>query len=307
MINSEESIDLVVGDWMSEGNMPAASNRKLSGKRDICISLTQVLIQLTSGEDGFENSFLEVIEPALPTIAEKKLKVAVNAGAADPQMLQQRVQKLIDSLGLSLKTAWISGDDVMEQVTAVMATGDSVLSSIDTGDNLSEWDQKPIAAQAYLGAFGVAEAFRRGADIVLCGRVADASVCMGGAIWWHDWSRENLPELAAALIAGHLIECSSYVTGANFSGFKTIPRSEDPGLPIAEIGGNGELFITKIKGTGGSVTPETVKAQLLYEIQGPWSVEITSTWSSLTDFGKVFQFRRNSSFRKHTHRRRRIR
>jgi hypothetical protein len=198
------------------------------------------------------------------------MKVAVNAGAADAQLLQQKVQSLIDNLKLDLKTAWISGDDVIEQVNAKRGMGDMALNSIDTGESLSEWDFKPIAAQAYLGSFGVAEAFRRGADIVICGRVADASVCIGGAIWWHNWSRENLPELAASLIAGHLIECSTYVTGANFTGFKKIPRCEDPGLPIAEIGPNGEVAITKIKGSGGAVTSETVKAQLLYEIQGPW-------------------------------------
>jgi len=208
----------------------------------------------------------------LPAIAAKKIKVAVNAGAADPHLLQQKVQSLIDNLQLNLKTAWISGDDVIEQVNAKMATGDMSLNSIDTGEAISKWDLKPVAAQAYLGSFGVAEAFRRDADIVICGRVADASVCMGGAVWWHNWSRENLPELAASLIAGHLVECSTYVTGANFSGFKNIPRHDDPGLPIAEIGGNGELIITKIKGSGGAVTSETVKAQLLYEIQGPWLV-----------------------------------
>lgn len=211
-----------------------------------------------------------MIEPALPGIAARKLKVAVNAGAADPQLLQQRVQSLIDKLKLDLKTAWISGDDVIEQVKAKVASHVSSLNSIDTGESLSQWNLKPVNAQAYLGAFGVAEAFRKGADIVLCGRVADASVSMGGAIWWHNWTRENLPELAASLIAGHLVECSTYVTGANFTGFKKIPGREDPGLPIAEIGANGELIITKIKGSGGAVTSETVKSQLLYEIQGPW-------------------------------------
>lgn len=182
------------------------------------------------------------------------------------------MQRLIDGLGLKLKTAWISGDDVIEQVKRKAAVGDASLSSIDTGEQLSGWDFKPVAAQAYLGSFGVAEAFKREADIVICGRVADASVCMGGAIWWHDWKRENLPEIASSLIAGHLIECSTYVTGANFSGFKSVPNAEDPGLPIAEISANGDLIITKIKGTGGMVTSETVKAQLLYEIQGPWQV-----------------------------------
>lgn len=168
--------------------------------------------------------------------------------------------------------AWVSGDDVIDQVNKHMASGEAVLKSIDTGEQLSNWQFKPVAAQAYLGAFGVAKAFESGANIVICGRVADASPTIGGAIWWFNWNRENLPELASALVAGHLVECSTYITGANFSGFKTIPRNEDPGLPIAEIHANGEFLITKLKGTGGAVTTETVKAQLLYEIQGPWYV-----------------------------------
>lgn len=203
-------------------------------------------------------------------IAEKGLRLAVNAGASDPQALKERVQKLIRIRGLRLNVAWISGDDVIEQVKTGIKDKTSCFESIDTGESLPEWQFQPVAAQAYLGAFGVAEAFRRGADIVICGRVADASVCMGAAIWWHGWNRDNLPELASSLIAGHLVECSTYVTGANFTGFKTIPGTDDPGLPIAEIGSKGELTIRKVGGTGGAVTVETVKAQLLYEIQGPW-------------------------------------
>ncbi|KAK5044466.1 hypothetical protein LTR84_010747 [Exophiala bonariae] len=252
MVNSSEPIDLIIGDWMSEGNMPACSTRKLAG------------------EPGFEASFLEVLEPVLPKIAERGVKVAVNAGGSDAQLLATIVQKLSDQQNLDLIVAWVSGDDVFEQVNKHLTSGKAVLNSIDTGEQISDWKFKPVAAQAYLGAFGVAKAFELGANIVICGRVADASPTIGGAIWWYNWTRDNLQELAFSLVAGHLVECSTYITGANFSGFKSIPRSEDPGLPIAEIHSNGEFVITKLTGSGGAVTTETVKAQLLYEIQGPW-------------------------------------
>lgn len=211
-----------------------------------------------------------MLEPNLAKIAQRRVKIAVNAGAADPSLLQKRIQTKIRDLGLCLKTAWISGDDVLKQIKHKFAEGTSTFENIDTGSELKEWPHEILAAQAYLGSFGVAEALRGGADIVVCGRVADASVCMGGAIWWHAWDRSNILELAASLIAGHLIECSTYITGGNFSGFKSIPNLDSPGLPIVEIGSQGEILLKKVRNSGGSLTRDTVKSQLLYEIQGPW-------------------------------------
>lgn len=115
------------------------------------------------------------------------------------------------------------------------------------------------------------EAFRHGADIVLCGRVADASPTMACAAYSHGWKRKDYPQLAHAFIAGHLIECSTYVTGGNFSGFKSLPGlSLDIAFPIAEIQSDGDFYITMQKDKHGMVTVDTCKAQLLYEIQGPY-------------------------------------
>lgn len=138
------------------------------------------------------------------------------------------------------------------------------------GERLKDWPFEPISAHAYLGGLGIAEAFRNDADIVICGRVSDASPVVGAAYWWHGWTRENLQELANAFVAGHMIECSNYVFGGNFSGFKEVDGKNDIGYPIAEIGKKGDVIITKQKGTGGIVSLDTCKSQLLYEIQGPW-------------------------------------
>lgn len=138
------------------------------------------------------------------------------------------------------------------------------------GRNLRDWEFEPIYAQAYLGGWGICEALKQGADIVLCGRVADASPTIGIAAYHYGWAKDSYQELAAAFVAGHFIECSTYVTGGNFSGFKSLPgKVTNFGFPIVEMAANGHFCITKQEGRDGMVTVDTCKAQLLYEIQGP--------------------------------------
>ena len=116
---------------------------------------------------------------------------------------------------------------------------------------------------------GIVAALKEGADIVICGRVTDASPVIGAAAWWYDWSVRHFKEMAGALIAGHLIECGPYACGANFSGFKEfLPELVDLAFPIAEIKSNGECFISKPKSMNGVVNKFNITAQLLYELQG---------------------------------------
>ena len=127
-----------------------------------------------------------------------------------------------------------------------------------------------ISAHAYLGARGIVDGLRRGADIIICGRVADASPVIAAAWFWHDWSETDYDPLAGSLIAGHLIECSAYVTGANFAGLDKYPLDNlvSPGFPIAEIHHDGSCVINKHANTQGMVTMDTVRCQFLYELQG---------------------------------------
>lgn len=138
-------------------------------------------------------------------------------------------------------------------------------------DFLSRSEQMPIvSANAYLGYRAIKAALDAGADIIICGRVADASPVIAAAAWWHGWYENEFDKLAGALVAGHLIECSSYVTGANFAGADEYAVEEfvNLGLPIAEIDNRGECVITKHEQLGGFVTVDTVKCQFLYELQG---------------------------------------
>jgi hypothetical protein len=227
----------------------------------------------TGGEAAYEPTFIEALQPALPHIVQHGIKVAVNAGASDTQKLHQLVTRMCQEQHLHLKVAWISGDEVFPAIQKARAEKRSRFENLCTGELLDDWQHEPLYAQAYLGGLGIAAAFAKGADIVVCGRVSDASPVIGAAVWWHGWSRDQILELANAFVAGHLIECSNYVCGGNFTGFKSLESKgwHDIGYPIAEIGRHGDVVITKSRGSGGGeVSTQTCSSQLLYEIQGPW-------------------------------------
>ncbi|KAH8587094.1 hypothetical protein B0O99DRAFT_694786 [Bisporella sp. PMI_857] len=252
----DEDVSFIVGDWMSEYNMTARGGSK---------------INIKSGSDGeYEQCFVESITPALPDLAKRGIKVAVNAGASDTKKLHDIVTRLVQDLGLKLKVAWIEGDEVFDIVQKGLGSG-STFRSLTTGKDISSWGYEPIYAQCYLGAWGIVEALNEGADIVLCGRVADASPTIACAAYAHKWSRNDLSQLAHAFVAGHFIECSTYVTGGNFSGFKSLPgKSLELSFPVLEIEHDGTFVISKQQHGDGVVSVDTCKAQLLYEIQGPY-------------------------------------
>lgn len=225
---------------------------------------------------GYEPSFLLALEPALEDLAKHGIKLAVNAGNCDTEGLYKVVVQMVQAKGLKLKVAWVSGDEVLSTIKKSLQSGKSTFSNVYTGEILSEWSFEPIYGQCYLGGLGIAAALAQGADIVLCGRVSDASPVIGAAYWYHGWDRNDLDQLANAFVAGHLIECSNYVCGGNFTGFKMLENAggdgwTNIGYPIAEISADGQVVITKQSySSGGAVTVDTCSSQLLYEIQGPW-------------------------------------
>jgi Acyclic terpene utilisation family protein AtuA len=182
--------------------------------------------------------------------------------------------------------AYVTGDDVLDTIQKTQASGGSEFTNIYTKEKLSGWQFKPIYAQAYLGGLGISAAFANGADIVICGRTSDASTVIGSAFWWHDWKRSDLDKLANAFVAGHLLECSTYVCGGNFTGFKTLEEKgwHNIGFPIGEISKDGSVEMTKQINSGGLVSPDSCKSQLLYEIQGPqyYNSDVTAILSNIS-------------------------
>ena len=193
--------------------------------------------------------------------------------------------------GDRLLVAYVSGDDLLNQMkTDILKTGklpphldaenpDINLHALTTA--LLDTKAKPIiSANAYLGARGIVAGLNHGADIIICGRVADASPVIGAAWYWHDWKDTDYDGLAGALVAGHLIECSGYVTGGNFSGFDEFDLDLLVDLPfgIAEIDSDGTAVITKHDHTKGIVNEDVVKCQFLYELQGAIYLNSTHLW-----------------------------
>ncbi|KAF2837370.1 DUF1446-domain-containing protein [Patellaria atrata CBS 101060] len=256
-----EEVDVITGDWMSECNMTLRGSDKLDKLNKRQTSLVGA---------AYEPYFLEEIDPAIPWLAKKGVKVCVNAGASDVEGLAEEVIKLIKKHNVDLKVGYVTGDDVTDAMFALYNKEGEKFPNLPQDKNIQDWGFDPICAQCYLGGTGIAECFAGGADIVVCGRVADAACVMGPAMWWHGWTRENIQELGSTLMIGHIIECSTYATGGYYSGFKDLGVNDtDMGYPIAAIDHKGEAVITMEKGKHGLVSPATVASQLLYEIQGP--------------------------------------
>ncbi|GAA4630395.1 DUF1446 domain-containing protein [Actinoallomurus vinaceus] len=244
-------VDVVTGDYLAEVTMLVLAKNRLK-----------------KPTGGYATTFLRQLEPVAAEIAERGIKVVVNAGGLDPAGLARDTRALLAEAGVDLTVAHVEGDDLTARLTELAAEGHD-LAHLDTGKPFTSWGHEPLTANAYLGGFGIAAALRGGADIVITGRVADASLVTGAAAWWWGWSPDDHDALAGAVVAGHVIECGAQATGGNFSGFTAIPDLRHPGFPIAEVDRDGTSVITKHERTGGAVTVDTVTAQLLYEIGAP--------------------------------------
>lgn len=219
---------------------------------------------------GFIADFLTVLESLLPALAAQPgLKIVTNAGGMAPQECARQAAAILAKWEFdSTRVAAVSGDDLLPRIDELLASGES-FPNLDSGAPLETVRDRLASANAYLGAAGIVSALEQGARIVITGRVADASLTVGPAVhefgWgWNDWDR-----LAAATVAGHLIECGAQATGGMFSGWNETLSLADLGYPIAEITDSGRFAISKPDGTGGAVTAETVAEQLVYEIGDP--------------------------------------
>jgi hypothetical protein len=220
---------------------------------DYLAELTMLILgrdRLRDGSLGYARTFLRQLEDCLGLALERGVKIVSNAGGLNPAGLAGRIREIASAQGLAARIAYVDGDDVRPQAAALGLGAEA------------------LTANAYLGGFGITAALAGGADVVVTGRVTDASMVAGPAAWWHGWTPTAYDELAGAVVAGHVLECGCQATGGNFSGFLSLPRTAQPlGFPLAEVSADGSSVITKHDGTGGVVSLDTVTAQLLYEVQ----------------------------------------
>ncbi|KAF1987325.1 DUF1446-domain-containing protein [Aulographum hederae CBS 113979] len=269
---ANEDVDVIVGDWLSEMTMTIHGTGKIKNREKLASTgKTDLTFEEQLQYAMFAENFMDCFEPAIDDLAKRGIKLAVNAGASDPELLAKLVVKKTQEKGHNVKVAWVEGDDATGAVKAALEKGEG-FQSLMHGRTVKEWGLDPVCAQCYLGGLGIAKALSEGADIVICGRVSDASPIIGAAAWWHQWTSDQFDELAGSLIIGHLLECAAYVTGGYCSDFKDTLREGkhiDMGFPIAAIDHMGHGIMTKEKNTGGKMTVNSVTSQLLYEIQGP--------------------------------------
>lgn len=256
-------VDFITGDYLAEVNIAENAEAMAAGRHP-----------------GWEQTAWDGIEQSIDVLAEKSIKLIINGGAQNPKGLAEKTQELVNEKGLNLKVAYIEGDNLLSQVKAQVAEGalgnhlDGANSKIQRVKNtlaLMDAKGKPVvAANCYLGAREIVKALELGADIIIAGRVADASPVIAAAWYWWGWSETDYDRLAGSLVAGHLIECSGYVTGGNFAGFyeHSLEQLVDIPFGIAEIDNDGSCVVTKHDNTHGFVDVDTVRTQFLYELQG---------------------------------------
>ena len=235
-----------VGEMLTGGEVDV-----LTG--DYLAELTMLILGRDRAKDpslGFAKTFLRQMEESLGLAVDRGVTIVTNAGGLNPAGLAERLRQLAASLGVEVRIAHVEGDDLLPRA-----------------DELGLGS--PLTANAYLGCWGIAACLERGADVVVTGRVTDASLVVGPAAAHFGWANTDFDALAGATVAGHVIECSAQATGGNYSFFTELGDVRHAGFPLADVYADGSSVITKHAGTAGAVTRETVTAQLLYEIAGP--------------------------------------
>lgn len=219
---------------------------------DYLAELTMLILgrdRMKHPERGYAKTFLTQLEDCLGEARDRGVRIVANAGGLNPTGLADAIRALAERLGIDARIAHVEGDDLLSRA-AELGLG------------------SPLTANAYLGAWGIVDCLDDGADVVVTGRVTDASVIVGAAAAHFGWDRTDYDRLAGAVVAGHVIECGVQATGGNYSFFTEIADLTHAGFPLAEVSADGSAVITKHPGTGGLVSVDTVTAQLLYEITG---------------------------------------
>ncbi len=222
---------------------------------DYLAELTMLILgrdRLKNPDLGYAKTFLRQAEDCMGLALDKGVRIVANAGGLNPAGLAAALRTVADRLGLSPRIAHVEGDDLLTRIDEFGFAA----------------DPRPLTANAYLGAWGIARCLDAGADIVVTGRVTDASVIVGPAAAHFGWAPDDFDALAGAVVAGHVIECGTQATGGNYAFFTELDDLVRPGFPVAEIEADGAATITKQPGSGGAVTVGTVTAQLLYEVTG---------------------------------------
>ena len=241
---------------------------------DYLAEITMSIMQKQRAKDprsGYARDFVALIEEILPDLVERNIKVVANAGGVNCEACRDAVLEVARRRGFQgrAKIGIVAGDDIMQRLDDYIRRGVE-LKNMETGEPLAAIRPRVQSANIYFGGRPVAEAFDRGALVVIAGRVTDTGLSLGPLIHEFKWAADDWDRLAAGTIAGHTVECGAQCTGGNCQfDWDTIPDLADIGYPIIEAREDGTFVITKHEGTGGRITIPSIKEQLLYEMGDP--------------------------------------
>ncbi len=252
---------------------------------DYLAEITMSIMARARAKEADKGYALDFVSAAmglnLQQIAEQGVKIISNAGGVNPLACTEALRSVIAQQGIDLTVACVLGDDLIERAAEL---ADSNVEEMFSGADFPD-PQTLLSANAYLGAFPIAEALAGGADIVVTGRCVDSAVTLGACIHEFGWQRSDLDKLAMGSLAGHILECGPQATGGNFTDWHLVAdRIHEIGYPIAEIDASGDFICTKAEGTGGLVSLGTVAEQMLYEIGDPQAYTLPDV---VCDFSEV--------------------
>jgi hypothetical protein len=269
----------VAGGQGFYGDTPTAVDALLAEGVDyLCLEalaeLTLAILQKDRQRDesrGYTRDLPAYLTRALPYVVDGRTKVITNAGGINPTAAARAAIDAARRLGVSgITIATVVGDDLLGRLPALRSEHAQPLTHLDTGESFDAFPGDALFASAYLGARPIVDALARGADIVITGRVADASLFLAPLVYEHGWAWDDWDRLAAGILVGHLLECSGQSIGGNYSGdWWALPHPWDLPYPIATVAADGTAVISKPHGSGGRVSTDTLRHQLLYEVHDP--------------------------------------
>ena len=253
---------------------------------DYLAEITMSILQKQRGRNlelGYARDFVDQVREILPLLDQKGTRIITNAGGVNPFSCRDELLRIAQEGNSTLKVGLVAGDEVLAQMSAWHQQGEP-LSNMDDGRAFSQAEGKFTSANVYFGAAPVVEALKLDAQVIVTGRVTDTGISLAPMIHRFGWKWDDYDQLAAGIVAGHILECGAQSTGGNFTDWRRVPSYHEIGYPIVEMNPDGSFIVTKHEGTGGLVSVETVKEQLVYEMGDPNSYitpDVVAAFSSI--------------------------